>query len=315
VVERQLAHVKKIVQETAKYDNVYYEICNEPGGGWKDHATPAEVDQWQAEIAKTIRDEMSKAKSQHLIFASEAFSYTPVFTQGLDASFANPAFDAVNIHPLPNTILGHKPYQLGNFMSKEMQLRELCDFAQVAYAQKKPCVFDEDNAASMFQDDQGWTIHRKRAWVALLRGSHYDEIDFSIQIGNETGTPESTAQLRKPFKYLSGFIRSIDFIHAKPTDWISKRPAQTSAAMLAVENKDYIAYIADHREVTDPSAGSEITATIEVNLPPGDYTTRFFTPATGQYSQPQPQNGGTTTLQLPSFKNDLAVRVTQSKTS
>ncbi len=70
VVARQLAHVRKIVQETAKYDNVYYEICNEPGGGWAGHVSPTEVDAWQAEIAKAVREEMAKAGRRHLISGS-----------------------------------------------------------------------------------------------------------------------------------------------------------------------------------------------------------------------------------------------------
>ena len=31
LVERQIAYARKIVQETSGYDNIYYEICNEPG--------------------------------------------------------------------------------------------------------------------------------------------------------------------------------------------------------------------------------------------------------------------------------------------
>src|SRR6185436_19131156 len=79
--ERQLAYAAKIVQETSRYDNVYYEICNEPGGGQPGHATPADVDRWQAEIARVVRQELERLHSKHLVFASQAFSYTPKFTQ------------------------------------------------------------------------------------------------------------------------------------------------------------------------------------------------------------------------------------------
>ena len=44
---RQLAYVRKILQETSGYDNVYYEICNEPGGNASPHASVADVDAWQ----------------------------------------------------------------------------------------------------------------------------------------------------------------------------------------------------------------------------------------------------------------------------
>ena len=41
---RQCAHARKIVEETNRYDNVVYEICNEPGGAaWPGAATVEEV--------------------------------------------------------------------------------------------------------------------------------------------------------------------------------------------------------------------------------------------------------------------------------
>ena len=40
-----------------RYDNFFFEICNEPGGDWKEANAPprAEVDDWQMAIAKVIR--------------------------------------------------------------------------------------------------------------------------------------------------------------------------------------------------------------------------------------------------------------------
>lgn len=314
VVASQLAHVRKIVQETASYDNVYYEICNEPGGGWAGHVTPADVDAWQAEMAKAVREEMPKAGREHLVFGSEAFSYTPVFTQGLDASFAGKVFDVVNVHPLPNTVIGGKPYQLGNFMSKELRLTDLRDFGLELSKRAKPAVWDEDNAASMFRDEIGWTIHRKRAWVALLSGSHYDEIDFSLQIGQETGTPESSAKLRTWFKILSEFFASVDFIHAEPAPrWVARVPDHVVAATFAVEGKDYVAYLADTREVTDAAAGQEISGAAEIMLPPGAWRVRFFSPTTGNYSGGKRVEGGAATIALPPFRHDLVIRAERAQ--
>src|ERR1700722_11733492 len=41
LLRRQTDFARKIVQETAGYDNIYYEICDEPGGGIAGHVTPA----------------------------------------------------------------------------------------------------------------------------------------------------------------------------------------------------------------------------------------------------------------------------------
>jgi hypothetical protein len=315
VNERQFAHARKIVRETAKYDNVYYEICNEPGGGVAGHVTPAEVDAWQIEIAKVVREELAKLKKTHMVFASEAFSYTPVFTQGLDASFAadgvGAIMDVVNVHPLPNTVLDGRPYQLGNFMSKELRLHDLRDFGLAAWRKPKANVWDEDNAATMFRDEVGWTIHRKRAWVALLSGAHYDMIDFSIQAGGlESGTPESNKAIRTWFKHLSAFIHSVDFLHASPLPtWVGRAPDHVLASTFCVEGKDYVAYLADAREVTDPHAGEPIEGTVEVALPPGTYGLRFFSPTEGTYGEETPLTGGrTVTVDLPPFRHDVVLR-------
>lgn len=314
IVERQLAYVRKVIQETAGYDNVYYEICNEPGGGWAGHASPAEVDAWQAVMAKAVHEEMTKFGRKHMVVGSQAFSYTPAFTQPLDMTCTSRPWEVVNVHPLPGTVLDGRTYQLGNFMSRELRMADLRDFAMHAWKQTpKPVVFDEDNAASMYRDDVGWTIHRKRAWVALLTGAHYDMIDFSIQVGHESGTAESNAKLRTWFTILGDFVRSVDFVHAAPMPtWVANAPDHVVAATFAVEGKDYVAYLADAREYGDAAAGQPIAnGHLDLALPPGDYDVRFFSPTTGQYLHSQPWTGGQTApISLPSFQNDLVVRAT-----
>jgi hypothetical protein len=59
------------------------------------------------------------------------------------------------VHPLPNTVLGGRSYQLGNFMSKELMLSEVAEFCRMAYGQRKTTVLDEDNTASMYRDSGG----------------------------------------------------------------------------------------------------------------------------------------------------------------
>ena len=153
-------------------------------GGVEGHSSVKAVDEWQAAIASVIQEEMKKLPNRHLIFGSQAFSYTPEFHQETQDNFTMEFLNAVNVHPLPDTLyLGR--YQMGNFMSKELRLKDLRNFCLATYPRNKPVVMDEDNAASLYRDDTGWTIHRKRAWTTLFSGSHYDTIDFSITVGSE----------------------------------------------------------------------------------------------------------------------------------
>jgi len=311
--ERQIAFARKVVQETSRYDNVYYEVCNEPGGGFAAMPSPAEVDAWQAAIATTLREEMKKLNRHHLLSGQYAFTYEPDFFQGFDSAYSGQMLDIVNIHPLPHLDLKGRKYELGNFMSKELQLREFRDFFVAACKEAKPTVSDEDNAASIYLDDAGWTIERKRAWMAVMCGSHYDFIDFSIQAHLEAGTDESQKKIRNWIRNLSQFIASYDFIPASNSqEWILGAPDLTVAAGLAVEGKDYVAYIADSREVSDAQAGKPIQGKFSVRLPAGDYQLRFYSPVSGQYVHSQNIRGDAAKIPLGPFEHDVALRITRS---
>ncbi len=313
LVERQLAFTRKIVQETHRYDNLYYEICNEPGGGFEGHASLDDIDAWQQKIGEVIREELNKAGAKHLIAAQEAFTYKPKFEFPYKKSFKWPLVDIVNVHPLPNTTYGGRSYNMGNFMGKELMLSELKDFAIATYPEPKPVVMDEDNGASMYLDMTGWTYHRKRAWTALLNGSHYDYIDFSIIAGRESGTHQARQAIRTWMKHLSEFIHSFDFIRSKPLpDWIEGKPDPLLASTLAVEGQDYIAYLADAREVTDPALGRPVAGQVTFKLPEGSYSLRLYSPLSGLYSPAQAIEGGRKIeLQLEPFQHDLVLRVTR----
>ena len=253
---------------------------------------------------------MKRAGRQHLVFGTKAFTFKPVVTQFHDGSFGEKDFDVINVHPMANLMLGGRRYQLGNFMSKELQLADLIDFGRETWARPKPCVLDEDNAASMFQDEVAWTIHRKRAWVALLSGSHYDEIDFSIQLGKETGTRGVLPSLSQMVQNTLRILR-LDRLSSRRAcaEWIGRLPDHTRAATFAVKNKDYVAYLADAREVTDRTAGEQIAGKIDLSLPSGRFRVRYFSPVDGTYFGEFMLIGGKpSSIDLLPFRHDLTIR-------
>jgi hypothetical protein len=313
LVRRQTRYARKIVQETSGYDNVYYEICNEPGGGIAGHVSPADVDAWQTEMAHVLRDEMRKLNHPHLLAGQQAFTYSASNSFPYDASFTSDNFDIVNDHPLPNTQFGGQHFEMGGFMSKELMLAGVRDFCRATYSQPKPVVLDEDNTASMYRDLTGWTIHRKRAWTALMSGCHYDYIDFSITVGSEAGTAASRAAIRTWMQHLSEFKDSFDFVHSKlDTDWVAAHPQHLVVSGLSVSGRDYVAYLADDREVTDPAAGEPISGDLSIALPVGAYELSLYSPTAGTYSPAiEVQGGAKTTLKLPPFTQDIVIRATR----
>jgi hypothetical protein len=321
--EHQSAHVRKVVTELNQYDNVIYEICNEPGGSFNKPGAPscAEVDEWLSALIRVIRETEKDLPNQHLIAGQQAFVYSP-WEQPIQQTFQQMDYDIVNVHPLPNTTYGGQSYPLGQFMSKQLRLRALRDFGLATYAEPKPLNQDEDNIASQYKDYDGWTIHRKRAWVTLLAGGHYDYIDFSIIPYLETGTPASQAHIRTWMKHLSRFVHSLDLVNARPLpDLLSDQPPFVLPVAFGIEGSDYAIYLADEREYTaardledpstqSPDAGAPISGSITLALPSGEYLASCYDPQTGGYSPSMTITGGpAVTVHLPEFCHDLAVRI------
>jgi hypothetical protein len=312
LVERQSAYARKVVQETCDFDNVYYEVCNEPAGGKLKDVPAADVDAWLVEMARVVRDELKQRGRRHLVFGAEAFDVAKL-RQNFEDSFAGSVWDAINVHPHAYLYLGGRQYDLGGFMDKRLELARVRDFCLAVHPRPKPVVLDEDNVASMYRDPTGWTIHRKRAWTAVLNGAHYDYIDFSVTVGRERGTAASRRGIRRWMRNLSEFIHSFDFVHARPLpEWVRARPKQMVVSTLAVEGKDYVVYLADGRDVTDPAAGEPIEGPVSFTLPQGSFRVLLYSPATGEYSPGVVVEGGkAVTFELPPFRHDLVMRVTR----
>ena len=313
--ERQVAHVRAIVDATKHFDNVIYEVCNEPGGGFpgEGHPGPSEVNEWVEALAAVAGKADNRPPGNHLFAGQEAFDYEP-FTQLSDKSFDAMSMDVVNIHPLPNTVYDGRTYDMGAFMSKQLCLRALRDYCLATHHERKPLNMDEDNVASRFRDPDGWTIHRKRAWTTLMCGCHYDYIDFSILPHLETGTAESRRHIRTWFGHLSRFIHSIDLAVARPApEVVAHRPPHTLECALAAPGEDYRVYLADERELEVPGAGAPLHGELVMRLPKGEYRAALLSPETGLYSPEIVVSGGPETrLELPSFSHDIAVRLVRT---
>jgi hypothetical protein len=306
----QLAYVRKMVQETNRYDHVFYEICNEPGGGWQALASPTrdDVNAWQMAVGRVIRETEAALPNRHLIAGMVAYDYAAT-EQCMDEAFREFDVDIVNLHPSPAVRASGKSFDLGAFMVRQLRLRGMRDYFLATHAEPKPLSLDEDGAASRWLDPDGWTIHRKRAWTTLFCQAHYDCIDFSILIRSETGTLESQRCIRAWMKHLSRYIHGIDLVRARPLPgFLQQRPPHTVESVLAVAGESYHVYLADEREWNEPGAGEPIAGAIEFDLPPGDYRVSCFSPVTGEGSPLLPLRGGPRVrIVLPSFTHDLVV--------
>ncbi|MDA0841911.1 MAG: hypothetical protein O2857_29465, partial [Planctomycetota bacterium] len=311
VFEHQSALVRKIVEELNPYDNVFFEICNEPGS----YEDLTKVDEWQEAIYQQIREIEQDLPNKHMVAATKSCEVDPACPAG-GQPYESFVWDIVNVHPWSPTCYRGKHYDMGKFMSGDLALEPVRDFCLDTYGEPKPVNLDEDNVATRFRDLHGWTVHRKRGWTCLLSGGHYDFIDFSITIHTPTGTDESNRHIRTWMKHLSDFVHSLDLIRSRPLrNFLSDQPKSTVACVMGVPGEDYAIYLADGREKGDSNLGSSLSGNIQINLPKGDYVVRAYSPTTGQYSPGVIHRlSEDTSLEIPTFEHDVVLRLTAAKT-
>ena len=308
-------YVEKIIRETNKYSNIIYEICNEPGGdnpAIPDSPTCEESNAWVGHMIKLVRSIESGMPDRHLISGQEAYTFVPAFALLTDESFDSIDFDVVTVHPTNSTVISGKWYSLGGFMSRELMLESYRDFCLEAYTKSKPMCMDEDNTASAFKDECGWTIHRKRAWTAIFCGAHYDYIDFSILPRLETGTPESQKHIRAWMGYLADYLDFVDLVNVKPAaDILIKTPPGAVGSVLA-DNSGWVhVYLADAAEYDSPEYGRLIkNSELVLDLKAGEYKTDAYSPVTGMFSPAiTVKLGNGAPLYLPDFCHDIIIRL------
>ena len=130
---------------------------------WPGAASVEEVNAWQSEIARIIRETEAGLPNQHLIAGQEAFAYAvpddsqragPDVYQFADTSFDAMDFDLVNMHPLSNMVLRDKRYNVGQFMMAQLRLKNLRQYCLGLSSEKKPFNLDEDNCRHTVQGFQ-----------------------------------------------------------------------------------------------------------------------------------------------------------------
>jgi len=320
LVAYQKKYVEKIVTELNRYSNFFFEVCNEPCSFDPGVVDADSVDAWQREIICIIRRAEASLPNRHMIAAQQSWyferddtEYKNVFCP-TDRMFDSMDIDIANVHPLQQYLYRDGVYDLGLFMSKQLRLEQLKRFCLDTYGEDRAVNIDEDNIASAFKDAEAWTIQRKRAWVSIMCGAHYDYIDFSIQCHCPDGTAESRRHIRTWMKHLQEYISEMDIVSCRPLqDAVISKPAHLTDCVMGVKGRDYHIYLADSRERDEDGAGREIAGPVELNVPEGDYSVRLYSPERGMLSPwinvALPHNP----VVLPAFRHDIVIQLSKDK--
>jgi hypothetical protein len=251
----QEAMVRKVVTELRDFDNVYYEICNEPYLG----DVP---DDWQRHIAQVIAQTDHLLGTQHLL-AQE-------FADGADLSNVK---DPQWRHGIQSHLIGKRLPESSMLAFHTAQSRVVTD----NYALEMP--IGQNETVFLFSD----AANRISAWRILLAGGAFHlGTDYSYTIGHENGSyivPAGSAGggspvLRRQLGILRRFMDGIDFVRMKPTPSAIKSgvPPGAIALVLAERARSYTIYIS--HESTNADGVPLIDSTqqrisLSLDIPPG----------------------------------------------
>jgi hypothetical protein len=283
--------VKRIVTELNKYDNVTYELINEP---WADQAAarhrpnvwqksslenwdsriniPTEASmEWQSHIAKLITDTEKALGKTHLIAQNYCNDLYPVED------------------PLPSVSIINFHYAWS-------------EAATFNYGWNKAIGFDESGFAGSDDD-----TYRQQAWVFLMSGGGlFNNLDYSFAVGHEDGTLSQKAPgggspaLRKQLLILRKFFESFDFIHCSPDrNVVVLSPGAYSYAIS--NRKDLFAvYLAG------------VAKTLRLQLPAGEYQVQWLNPADGTVVDTKTIHTQEpfTAIPMPGYSTDITVKLT-----
>jgi len=279
LLARQIAVLKKTLTELNEFDNVYYEICDEP---YCSGASPKETDDWQQLLIETIVGVEKALPNQHLIAVNYANGYSVV-------EKPHPAVSVLNFH------YAHPPAA-----------------APINYHHNKVVAFDETSGG------QHTEKRRREAWKFLLSGGAvYNNLDPSFATDDPTGSGKvkqadgtfDGRPLRAQLKILKDFMDGLDFLRMRPERRVAQQRPRTEGDMYALvePGKQYAVYISNEVYVGREDMHTEL----DLDLPEGRYQAEWLHPATGKVHKDEPFNhaGGSRHIDSPRYTEDIALRL------
>jgi hypothetical protein len=271
MVERQVAFVRKVVAELNGFDNLYYEICNEPYFGG---VTP----EWQAAIAKEVAATESALPNRHLIAQNIANNSARIDNP-------NPLVSIYNFH------YARPPKTVG-----------------INYALGKPIADDEtgfDGTGDLAYRSEAWQF--LLAGGSVFSNLDYsftpENEDGSAQVKAPTPGGGGPA-LRSQLAYLKRFLEGFDFLRMQPDNAVllGGVPANGSARALGERGRAYAIYV---------KGGPQEAMTLDLALPPGEYRVEWHDPAAGKVVSTGRAlaSGMRTSVKAPPFREDIALKV------
>jgi len=272
--------VRKIISELKNFDNLYYEVCNEPYFG-----DTIALRQWEKYMTGGVIDAEKDFHFKHLISNNISNGYSLV-------SDPRSGVSIYNFHYAKPPVTVTMNYHLN-----------------------KP-IGDNETGFNGIGD----ATYRTEAWDFILEGGGlFNHLDYSFTTDNEDGSfkieqsqPGGGGKtLRNQFKILAEFMKQIDYINMVPVNVEKIRfPEQQTSAVHALGKNDNLFAICIHRSNT-----SSVSTKLEINLPLGTYDLTWVDTKTGKETKADLKNqqGGWIMITSPVYMEDIALRIKNIK--
>lgn len=282
----QEAMVRKLVQELNSFDNLYYEISNEPYNDVKDSAA---VDSWNYHMVNLVKETEKNLPFRHLIATCFSVIDDP------DVSVAN--FHYVRVP-------GMQSFEWLMSLNKVISM--------------------DETMGSVTQSDVNDT--RIEAWDHILRGGGaYNNLSWEYTPDREQGT-DSARIIRIYLQNLQKFMGEFDFVRMSPDyHVVMNKPKASFVRVLSEPGKQYAVYLM-HSKIKGSgpleiwgfrSSKGIYEDRLTLDLPAGVYSIKWMNPVTGQYYENErivQHSGGNLYLLSPVYVTDIALEIKNKKT-
>jgi hypothetical protein len=277
--------VRRVVAELIAFDNVYYEICNEPYFGGVTLA-------WQHHIAEVIQQTQRELcpRGPHQLIAQNVANDKAL------VKAPHPAISLFNFHYAspPDTV------GMNHHLNK---------------------VIGDNETGFRGTND---APYRMEAWDFLLAGGGlYNNLDYSFVAGQEDGTFAYPAQqpgggnpgFRRQLRTLVEFMNGLPFLRMQPQGGVVQAlsSSQHRARALVEPDRTWAIYVRPKelpkKIVTLPEPAR---VQLTLNLPKGSFRVEWVDALTGaRQRETLNHSGGGAPLTSPPFREDIGLKITR----
>jgi hypothetical protein len=282
LVETHVAVTRKIVRELNEFDNVYFEVVNEP----YERSVSAE---WERRIAETIQEAEKDLPNKHLISMNIASGRKKV-------EAPHPAVSIFNFHGCspPDTVTMN--YGLGKVIGEN----------ETGFRGRHDLLYRSEGWDFIIA---GGALYSNLDYSFTPQHPDGTFLDYRSPGG---GSPS----LRRQLSILKRFMEGFDFVRMKPEPSVIKSVSGGLVAqVLAERGRAYAIYlhvpIAARPKNIEELASTQVRTTLVLELPAGAYRVEWIDTKDGTVaaSETFDHAGANRSLESPTFAADIALRI------